>query len=149
MSRQPRPQVKLPIVRQHDENSKFYIDFDWWKQSGLELKSYLSSRLNIQADISLNSEIEVIDVVDAKTGEVRRVDGFQYVLQKYFKQMPEDFVRRAALVDAVFCVLLGNANQPMAAKEISERVHRPVDTVLKTLSGSTIYQGIRPLYEDN
>lgn len=148
MSRQPRPQVKLPIIRQYDENSKFYIDFDWWKQSGLELKSYLSSRLNIQADISLNSETEMIDVIDAKTGEVRRVDGFQYVLQKYFKQMPADFIKRAALVDAVFCVLLGNANQPMTAKEISYRVHRPVDTVLKTLAGSTIYQGIRPLYEE-
>ena len=49
----------------------------------------------------------------AQTGEVRRVDGFQYLVQAYFRQLPDDFVRNASLVDAAFCVLLSNANQPM------------------------------------
>ena len=87
-------------------------------------------------------------LVNARTGEVRRVDGFQYVLQAYSKQLPDDFIKRASLVDAVFCILLGNANQPLSAAELGDRVQRAPDVILKTLGGRTIYQGIRPVLDE-
>ncbi len=148
MSGQARPKIGLPPLPRLNEDTRFYIDFEWWEQSGLDLKAYLSSRLPISGDVPLDLEADLIDVVDMKTGEVRRVDGFQYVLQTSIKSMPVDRIQQAALVDAVFYILLGNANQPMSARELGERVQRSADVILKTFGGRNIFQGIRPVPED-
>jgi hypothetical protein len=63
--------------------------------------------------------------------------------------MPDDFTTHTSLVDAIFYTLLANANRPMTARELAERVKRDPETVLKTVSGPTIYQGIRPLSEED
>lgn len=96
-------------------------------------------------DVSLEAEFERVDLVDPNTGEVHQVDGFQYLIQAYFHRLPQDFVTQASLVDAAFCVILANANQPMSAKEIAGRVGRSVEVVIRTLGGTNIYQGIRPI----
>ncbi|MFW6184869.1 MAG: hypothetical protein ACOC8X_13805, partial [Chloroflexota bacterium] len=67
----------------------------------------------------------------------------------YFNKLPQDFTARSSLVDAVFCVLLANANQPMSAREIADRLERPSSVVLRTLSGPRVYQGIRPILQDD
>ena len=54
----------------------------------------------------------------------------------------------ASLVDAAFCILLANANQPMTAIEIAEGIGRQPDIVVRTLGGPKIYQGIRPVFEE-
>jgi hypothetical protein len=145
----PRPRLKTPVLKRISEDTKFHIDFDWWSRSGLDLKTYLYSRLDIPEEaVPADLQQEEVDLVDAQTGEVRRVDSFQYVLQTYFSQLPEDFLSRTSLVDAIFFTLLANANQPLTALEISERIHRLPDVVLRTLSGKQVYQGIRPLFEE-
>jgi hypothetical protein len=145
----PRPQLKTPVLKRITEETKFHIDFEWWGKSGLDLKTYLLSRLDIpEGAIAGDMAQDEVDLVDAQTGEVRRVDGFQFVLQTYFSQLPEDFVLRTSLVDAIFFVLLANANQPLAVSEIADRVHRPPDMVMRTLSGKQVYQGIRPIFEE-
>jgi hypothetical protein len=108
----------------------------------------LRSRLQIGDEIPYDPEVEKVDLIDPDTAEVRRVDHFQYALQNYFSQLPDDFTARTSLVDAVFCVLLANANQPMTARQIGEKVHRSPDVVLKTLASGRVYQGIRPIFED-
>ncbi len=148
MTSSPRPKVKLRKLKRATPDTKFYIDFDWWESSNLDLKTYLLTRLSLGDVAELDTEIENVDLVDPRTGEVRRVDGFQYLVQAYFHQLPDDFVRNASLVDAAFCVLLSNANQPMSAKEIAERIHHRADILVRTLGGPKIYQGIRPIYED-
>ena len=148
MSDNPRPVLKTLPLRRTTENTRFYVDYDWWEKSNLDLKTYLFTRLNLDDEAVLGSEVDIVDLVDPQTGEVHQVDGFQYVVQTYFSQLPEDFATRTSLVDAVFCVLLANANQPMTALEIAERVHRPVDVVLKTIGGPRTYQGIRPILEE-
>jgi hypothetical protein len=129
-------------------DTKFHIDYDWWDQSDLDLKTYLYSRLEISDDSSLELGVANVDLVDPDTGEVRQVDGFQYALQTYFAQLPDDFAQQSSLVDAVFYVLLSNANKPMSARELAERTHRDPAMVLKTLSGRRIYQGIRPILDE-
>jgi hypothetical protein len=52
------------------------------------------------------------------------------------------------LVDGIFFVLLANANRPMTAAEIAAKVQRSPDVVLRTLSGTQVYQGIRPVFDD-
>jgi len=113
------------------------------------LKTYLYSRLDIGDDLELEGEDEKVDLIDPATGEVRQVDGFQYVLQTYFSQLPDDFAAQTSMVDAVFYVLLANGNQPMTAEAIAERMQKPVETVLRTLAGPTVYQGIRPILEED
>ena len=88
------------MLKRATPDTRFYIDYDWWDKSDLDLKTYLFTRLDIGQDINLESETDEVDLVDAATGEVTRVDGFQYVVQAYFSQLPEDFVTRTSLVDA-------------------------------------------------
>lgn len=136
------------MLKRATSDTRFYIDYEWWDKSDLDLKTYLLTRLNIGEEINLESETDEVDLVDAETGEVSRVDGFQYVVQSYFSQVPDDFVTRTSLVDAVFCVLLANANKPMTATEIAKRVQRSPSTIVKTMGGPKIYQGVRPILDD-
>ncbi|MFQ5399420.1 MAG: hypothetical protein ACE5E7_07455 [Anaerolineae bacterium] len=149
MSTTPRPKIGSLSLKRATPDTRFYVDYSWWEQSNLDLKTYLYTRLAIGDDVNLETDFEKVDLVDPKTGEVRQLDGFQYVLQAYFSQLPGDFTTRTSLVDAVFCVLLANANQPMSAREIAERIHRPTEVVLRTLGGPRIYQGIRPIFDDD
>jgi hypothetical protein len=148
LSRNPRPKIKATTLNRVTPETRFYIDYSWWDESNLDLKTYLLTRLSISEDYLTGAEVDVVDLIDPNTGEVRRVDGFQYLVQSYFHQVPNDFITNASLVDAVFCVLLANANQPLTGAEIAAAIERPVDTVLRTLGGTTVYQGIRPLFEE-
>ncbi len=147
MSR-PRPKISAAQLKRPTLDTKFHIDFGWWEQSDLDLKTYLFSRLEIGDESALEQGVEYVDLVDPETGEVRQVDSFQYAMQTYFSQLPDDFVRHSSLVDAVFYLLLANANKPMSAMEISSRVDRDPEIVLKTISGPRIYQGIRPIFDE-
>ena len=87
MSR-PRPKIsKLQLIRPNLE-TMFHIDFDWWEESNLDLKTYLLSRLDVGDELSLDLEVDYVDLVDLETGEVRKVDGFQFALQTYFAKRP-------------------------------------------------------------
>lgn len=145
-----RPKVKLSLAPQVNEDTLFHIDYSWWEKSTLDLKAYLVARLQALGidEIDLDMDMEEVDLVDMETGEVTRVDGFQYMVQTYFQQLPDDFAQRSSLVDAVFCVLLANANQPMTVQGISKAIGRDPDVVLRTLNGPRIYQGITPLFDD-
>lgn len=147
MSGIPRPKPKLPVIKRATPDTLFYIDYEWWESSNLDLKTYLYTRMSNINDLEMDFDAEEIDLVDSKTGEVRRVDGFQYMVQIYFSQLPDDFMASASLVDAVFSVLLANGNQPMAARDIAQRVNRSPDVILRTFSGPRVYQGIRPQHD--
>jgi len=149
LTKRPHPAVRPPAIKRPTAETRFFIDYDWWERSNLDLKTYLYSRLDIGDDLELEGEDEKVDLIDPATGEVRQVDGFQYVLQTYFSQLPDDFAAQTSMVDAVFYVLLANGNQPMTAEAIAERLQKPVETVLRTLAGPTVYQGIRPILEED
>lgn len=148
MSSNPRPQIKGLSLKRVTADTPFTIDYEWWQKSELDLKTYLFSRLSIEAEVEMDSSSDQVDLVDAETGEVVTVDGFEFMVQTYFNQLPEDFAERMSLVDAVFCVLLANANRPMTVREIADKVKRPVDTILRTVGGPKIYLGIRPVPEE-
>jgi hypothetical protein len=137
------------LLRQVTPDTKFHIDYNWWKESGRDLKTYLINRLSLSDDLTAESNLELVDLVDSRTGEVRQVDGFQFLVRAYFNQQPNNFTTHTSLVDAVFTVLLANGNEPMPVGEIARRVHRPVDLLIKTLaSSSQTFLGIRPVYDE-
>ena len=56
MSR-PRPKLSAAHLKRPTLDTKFHIDYDWWEQSDLDLKTYLYSRLEIGDDIGQRDRI--------------------------------------------------------------------------------------------
>jgi len=85
-----------------------------------------------------------VDWVDPQTAEVTRVDGLQHELITHCARQEGFITLQTALVDAVFRTFLANSNQPLTPEELSVILGRPALTILKTLSGLKVLQGIRP-----
>jgi hypothetical protein len=124
----------------------FHVDFDWWKQNDNDWKVYLMSCL-CQAHQEAFSELNpdsMVDAIDPQTAEVTSVDALQHALISHCSKQ-EDFVTdHTSLVDGVFRLFIANGNTPMTAVEISEKIHRPAETIIRTLAGLKVYKGIRP-----
>jgi hypothetical protein len=148
LSTNPRPTIKTTNLRRVTADTKFYIDYSWWEEGHLDLRTYLLARLSLGGEAVQELPAEKIDLVDSKTGEVRQVDAFQYLVRNYFSRQGNDLVTQGSVVDAVFSVLLANGNEPMTAAEIADQVQRPTDLLLKTFGGPQIYHGIRPLFDE-
>ncbi len=131
-----KPSIKTP----------FHIDFDWWKHNERDWHVFLRSLLcaEHQEAFSNVEEGQMIDWIDEKTAEVRPVDGVQHALMSHCALQANFTNEHTALVEAVFRIFLVNGNAPMSPEDISKRLNRPADTILKTLSGPRIYRGLRP-----
>ncbi len=149
MSKNPRPMIKTANLRRVTPDTRFYIDYSWWEESHLDLKTYLLTRLSLGGEAGQEIAADQVDLVDSKTGEVRQVDSFQYLVRSYFNRHGNDLATQSSLVDAVFSVLLANGNEPLTAAEIAERVQRQPDLIAKTFGGPQIYHGIRPLFDED
>lgn len=141
--------IKTVNLRRITADTKFYIDYNWWDEGHLDLKTYLLARLSLGGEAGQEMPAERIDLIDSKTGEVRQVDAFQYLIRNYFNRHGNDLATQGSVVDAVFSVLLANGNEPMTAAEIAEQVQRPTDLLVKTFGGPQIYHGIRPLFDED
>jgi len=49
----------------------------------------------------------------------------------------------------VFRIFLINDNQPLTVFELSKRLNRDAQLILRTLAGSQVYKGLRPIVEKN
>ena len=142
--------LSLPMLVKPTPDTPFHIDYDWWERQGLHIAVELHTHLcpEHRAVFSGHFDTEKIDWVDSKTGEVTQVDGLQHVLQVHCSKQPGYINEHLSLVDAVFRVFLANGNTPLSAKKLGERLGRPAQTILKTLSSPRVYKGIRPYTED-
>ncbi len=139
----PTVSIKIPRRPRIDENTRFFIDYDWWSESNMSLEAFLQSQLGYE--ISLEDDSNSVDLIDAETGEVRQLSGFEFAIQNYFNnQRSADTTPSGSLVNTVFTTLLENGNRPMTAAEIATAVNRPPETIFRTLGGSKVYLGIRP-----
>jgi hypothetical protein len=121
----------------------FCIDFDWWKQHDNNWRVHLQSSLcpeHREAYI----EDAWVDWVDPKTGEVQLVDGLQNILMTHCAKQSDFLTDHTTLVDAAFRILLANGNVPLTAIELAEKMDKPANTILRTLSGKKVYKGLRP-----
>jgi hypothetical protein len=126
----------------------FHIDFDWWKQHDNNWKVYLHGCLckehqEIFKDIDSDT---LIDTIDPVTAEIHQVDGIQQVLINHCAQQIDFITEHTTLVDTVFRVFLSNTNTPLTPHDLGEKIHRPPDTILRTLAGPVVYKGIRPCH---
>lgn len=125
----------------------FHVDFEWWKQNERDWHVYLHSLMCVEHQESLAEikEGELIDYVNPQTAEIKQVDGIQHTLLSHCVKQPEFLSGQTALVEAVFRLFLINDNRPMTVEELGEKLGRPPQTILRTLSGPRIYKGLRPV----
>ena len=126
--------------------TRFHIDFDWWRQNDRDWRVYLRNFLcpeHQDAYSSLDTSEEV-DWVDPETAEVQRVDGLQHILISHCARQPAFITQQTTLVDSVFRLFLANGNIPLTPEELSEQLGRDSRIILRTLSGVRVYKGLRP-----
>ncbi len=142
-----RPRVPSSLVRP-TLDTLFHIDYEWWKRTNSDLELYLTQHLCPEHRKALAaepaSELTLRDWIDPETGQVHRVDPLRYALLSHCSRQPDYITDRTSLVDAVFRVLLATGNRPLTATELAERIGRPGETILRTLSGAEVYRGVRP-----
>lgn len=125
--------------------TKFCIDYDWWKTSRDDLNVYLLTHLSQQQRANLEDRDlqKVFDYVHPETGEVFQLDALGLAIQESAKR--NDFItEHIGLIDSVFRAFLVNDNQPLNAQELAAITGREAATILKTIGGIRIYRGIRP-----
>jgi hypothetical protein len=130
------------------QDTLFHIDYDWWRKGDRDLRVYLRSHLcplHREQLAEANLEEELIDAIDPQTAEVKRVDALILLMQAHCAQQPGFISEHSSIVDAAFRVFLTNDNQPLTSRELAERIDRDADTILKTIGGKQVYQGIRPI----
>lgn len=123
----------------------FHIDFDWWQKNDRDWHVYLRNYLCqehqfVFADVG---ETAMVDWVDPQTAEVQQVDGLQHMLITHCAKQPDFITQHTALVDGLFRIFLANSNQPLNSEELGRMLGRPPQTILRTLSGPRVLQGIR------
>jgi len=130
-------------------DTPFHIDFDWWRQNDREWRIHLRSSLcpEHKEKYSEMEGGEMVDWVDPETAEVQQVDGLQHILISHCAQTEGFITEHTSLVEAVFRLFLANGNTNMTARELAEHLNRPAITILRTISGTRVYKGIRPCPE--
>jgi len=127
-------------------NTPFHVDFEWWKKNERDWHVYLRSLLcaEHQETFANVEQGQTIDWVDPATAEVKPVEGVQNALMTHCVKQPDFLTQQTALVEAVFRLFLSNGNVPMSSSDLSARLQRPAQTILRTLAGPRVYKGIRP-----
>lgn len=138
-----------PLLLRPSLETKFHIDYDWWRRADRDVEVFLRDYLCAEHQQALaNGETELtFDFVDPETAEVRRIGGTQQVLMSHCAHQPGYLGPENTLVDSVFRILLANGNTPVSSTELSQRLGRPAQTILRTLSAPRVYKGIRPILE--
>ena len=126
--------------------TRFFIDFDWWKQNDRDWRVYLRNYLcpEHQTAFANIDTKEQVDWVDPETAEVQRVDGLQHILITHCAKQRSFITQHTTLVDSVFRILLANGNIPTTPEELAEQLGRDARVIIRTLSGPRVYKGLRP-----
>jgi hypothetical protein len=143
-SRPPSSRVRPTL------DTKFHIDYEWWRRENRDLKAYLISHLPPEKRTQFDSsaEQEMIDWIDPQTAEVRQLDALQHAIAQAVLD-PQFVNEHTPLVDAIFRVFLANGNKPLSPEELSRFLPRRAPAlILRTLSSPTVYKGIRPVIEE-
>jgi len=127
-------------------HTPYHIDFDWWSQNDRDWRVYLHSFLcpehrEIYSNVDLDDQV---DWIDPDTAEVHQIDGLQNVLITHCAKQPLFITHQTTLVDSVFRLFLANGNTPLTTVELGEQLGRDSNLILKTLSGTRVYKGLRP-----
>ena len=127
-------------------DTPYHIDFDWWKNHDSNWRIFLFNFLcpDHQKIFQDKPGLSMIDHVDTETAEVQQVDAIQSILMDHCIKDPNFINSNNTLVDSIFKVFLSNGNQPLSPKSLSDKIGKPPELILRTLSGATVFKGIKP-----
>lgn len=140
--------IKLHSLVRPTTATPFHIDFAWWKENDNNWRIFLHDYLcpEHQQVFSMKDDTTLIDFVDPLTAEVHLVDGLQQKLISHCSRQ-EGFVESThSVVDNVFRIFLANGNSPLTPAELAGLTGKTADTILRLLSGSRVFMGIRPCH---
>jgi hypothetical protein len=129
-------------------NTKFHIDFDWWKNTGRDFRVFLWGNLcpECRQTFSASPDTQEIDWIDPDTAEVKRVDGLWQALLTHCSKLPDYITEETPLVTTVFRTFLANDNAPLSAIELQQRIGRKTPgPILRAIGSYKVYNGIRPV----
>jgi hypothetical protein len=128
-------------------DTKFHIDVEWWEEQGRNFRIHLLSHLcsDCQERYRTYDEADIVDWIDVETAEVTQVDGLWHSLRTCCSLKPDYANERTPLTTAVFRVFLANGNVPLTSVELGELLQRPPETILRTIGGFHIYNGVKPV----
>jgi hypothetical protein len=131
------------------ENTKFHIDYSWFEENGQDVRVLVYKCLtpDQQERLGAPGQTEMYDYVDDMTGEVQRVDQALHIIRTESSKDPGFVTQRTPVFEAAFRILLLNNNQPMTAVDMAAIMRRKPSEVLSQLSGRSVYNGIRPIYD--
>lgn len=128
-------------------DTKFHIDFDWWRQQGKNLRVHLFSQLcpECQAEYA-DSAPEEFDWVSLDTGEIMRVDILWHVIRTHCSQQPDYITDHTPLTTALFRIFLANDNTPLTPSGLHQVLGRKSPSlILRTIGRHQVYMGIKPV----
>lgn len=128
------------------ETTRFQIDFDWFAQQGQDVAVLLARYLPPEHQTQLDAiTTETLDFVDEQTGEVYTVPRAVQLVREHCANDPTFLHTGLPITEAVFRLLLLNANRPMSAAEIAACIGRKPSEVIARLGGRVVYNGIKPI----
>ncbi len=127
-------------------DTPFHIDYAWWDRQGLDRNVELLSHLCPEHREAYHGQWmgETIDWVDWATGEVKPVEGLQYIINTHCSQDPDYVLGASTLIEGIFRVFLRNNNQPLTPRQLSAEVGYLPEQVLRVI-GRQVRKGIRPV----
>jgi hypothetical protein len=138
-------EAKHPSLVKPTLETPFYIDFAWWQENDCSWQVHLRSALcpEHQERFAEWDDEQTIDWVDPQTAEIKPLNAIQHALMTHCAYQ-EDFIsEHTPLLEAAFRVFLSNGNKPLSALELSTRLKRPPEMILRTLTASGKYKGMR------
>lgn len=131
------------------ENTKFHIDYSWFEENGQDVRVLIYKCLTAeqQEQVGTPGQTEMYDYVDEQTGEVQRFDKVLHIIRTQNAVDPNFVTQRTPVFEAAFRIFLVNSNQPLTANDLAVRMKRKPNEVLSQLSGRSVYNGIRPIFD--
>ncbi|MGH2581797.1 MAG: hypothetical protein ACRDFQ_02725 [Anaerolineales bacterium] len=128
------------------QDTPFHIDFSWWRENDREWRVFLRGLIGEEQESKLAemSGNELVDWVDPQTAEVKQIDALQYLLMTYYPK-EEGEGGGTSLVESIFRAFLKNGNESLSSAQLGGILGRPAQTILRTLAGTRVYRGIRPV----
>lgn len=130
-------------------DTPFHIDYNWWVEQGLDLNVQLLQHLSPELrEVYTGQRLgDKIDLIDWETGEVRQVEGLQYLIATRCSKDPGYVMQAPTVLEAIFRVFLSNGNHPLTPRALAPLVGHTSEQVLRVLSGSIVRKGLRPVIE--
>ena len=126
-------------------DTKFWIDFDWWKENNRDLRVYLQQHLCKACRGVYTSHLgsETVDWIDPDTAEVTPVDGLWHALRTHCSSQPDYITDATPLTNAIFRTFLANGNTPLTPVELGTKLNRPPSVILRVLGRGQVHNGVK------